>query len=288
MKNQPDVNEQVAEIGRQIAKTTANWEAALEPIAKRFVDIQNDLQVAVKKITLPAINIQKAFEAAFAPLGEQIVALQKSFKPFLESLSQALEQLPEKNKAVLMILAENGWYLDPDCSLSAMVELVELFASGNVNDANNALCDHFESRADEIESNLTSELPERSRIFLSAFEAHRRTDYALSIPVFLAQADGICHKITGEQLYSKDSRGIPRLASVLLTPEISPFAASMLAPIIEPAPITANAKAREQVPNILNRHAVLHGESTDYDNRLNSCRAISLLVYVAWILRAKE
>lgn len=287
MNNQPDVNEGLEEIGRQIARTSASWEAAIEQIAKHFVVIQKDLEVSViKSIAIPAINIKKVLDAAFVPLGEQVEAFQRTFKSSLESLSQAFEQLPQKNRDALIILAENGWYLDPELSFPAMFRLATIFTSGNIENANNALCDHFDSRADEIEANLTSQLPERTRLFSSAFGAHRRAEYALSIPVFLAQADGVCQKITGEQLYSK-RKGIPKLAQVLLTPDISLFTASMLTPIIEPAPITAGPKERDQMVNILNRHAVLHGESTDYDNRLNSCRAISLLVYVAWILREK-
>lgn len=37
-------------------------------------------------------------------------------------------------------------------------------------------------------------------------------------------------------------------------------------------------------PLSVHSHAILHGESFDYDTRLNSCRSVSLLAYVAWIL----
>lgn len=50
-------------------------------------------------------------------------------------------------------------------------------------------------------------------------------------------------------------------------------------------PISASQRERESVSNLLNRHAVLHGEAVDYDTRINSNRALSLLVYVAWVLQ---
>lgn len=288
MKYQPDMNDPLADIRRQIVTASSSWKSDLAQTVNRFVNVQNDFEVKVGLLAMPAFNLKIDVEAVLAPLGKQIEALQQSFKPIIESLVRSLEELPKKNRETLIALADNGWYLDPDLSLPDMFELAEKFTSGSLDDANSALCNHFDGRASEIGLCLISQLPERSRLFASAFEAHRRGEYALSIPVFLAQADGVCHKITGVQLYSKNRNGIPKLADVLLTPDISKLTASMLTPIIEPSPITASSKSREGMTNILNRHAVLHGESTDYDNRLNSCRAISLLVYVAWILSAKD
>lgn len=282
-------NQDFAELGRQLAKTAADCQSAMQVVVNSFQVKQQELEAAAKSIYLPVENIGKAFESAFAPLGEQVKALQTSFKPLLESLSQSFEKLPPQIRDALMTLADNGWYASPDLSIPAMFRLAEAFTPENVAAANEALCDYFEGELDAVESHLVSQLPERSRLFAAAFAAHRRSEYALSIPVFLAQADGICQKITGEQLYSKDRSGTPKLADLLITPDTPFFTKSMLAPIIEPAPITANARARQQLPdNILNRHAVLHGESSDYDTRLNSCRSISLLIYVAWILHEKS
>lgn len=282
-------NQDIAEVGRRLAKTAADCEAALQVMLKSYRNQQKELETAVRSISLPVLNLKKEFESAYAPLREQFKAIQTSITPLLQSLSESFEKLPPQIRDALMTLANNGWYASPDLSIPAMFRLAEAFTPENRDTANEALCDYFESELDAIESRLARQLPERSRLFAAAFAAHRQSEYALSIPVFLAQADGICQKITGEQLYSKDRSGTPKLADLLLTQDTPRFTKSMLAPIIEPAPITANARARQQLPdNILNRHAVLHGESTDYDTRLNSCRSISLLVYVAWILHEKN
>lgn len=282
-------NQDIAEVGRQLAKTAADCQSTMQVVANSFKIKQQEIEAVARSISVPIVSAGKALEAAFAPLGEQFKALQTSIAPLLQSLSQSFEKLPPQIRDALMTLADNGWYASPDLSIPAMFRLAEAFTPENVAAANEALCDYFESELDAVESHLVSQLPERSRLLAAAFAAHRRSEYALSIPVFLAQADGICQKITGEQLYSKDRSGTPKLADLLITPDTPLFTKSMLAPIIEPAPITANARARQQLPdNILNRHAVLHGESTDYDTRLNSCRSISLLIYVAWILHEKN
>jgi hypothetical protein len=278
-----ELSEKLAELGHQIARASATWEAALQPIVKSSVALQKSLQDMMK----PVANINKVIEAALLPLGKQIETFQNAFAPIIAALALAVEQMPEKNRQALMILAENGWYLDPDFSFGTHLEMANKFFSGSTVEANNAFCDYFDSRITEIDLDLNKQLPARGRLLSLAFHAHRAGNYALSIPVFLAQADGICKEITGEQLYSRRN-GMPKLASILLTPDMSPLSKSFLAPIVEPMPISASAIEREQMDNILNRNAILHGESTDYDNRLNSCRAISLLVYVAWILKVKE
>ena len=283
-----ELTEKLAEIGRQIARAAATWESALQPIVKGSADLQKSLEAMMKPIAISAIEIRKAVEAMLLPLVKQIEAFQNAFLPVVADIARAVEQLPERNQQALTILAENGWYLDPHLSVPTLFEMATKFYTGNTTDANNELCDHFDSRITEIDLDFNKQLPARGRLLSSAFHAHRAAEYILSIPVFLAQADGICKEITGGQLYSRGRNGVPKLASILLTSDMSPLFKSFLTPIVEPMPISASSIERERMDNILNRHAILHGESTDYDNRLNSCRAISLLVYVAWVLREKE
>ena len=214
-------------------------------------------------------------------------SFQKAFAQTSESIARSIESLPPKTQAALMTLANNGWYIDPALSIPAIFRIAEAFTPEDVSEANEAMCEYFDGQIDHIEQRLTELVPERARMLTVALSAHRRGEYVLSIPVFLAQADGICHEITGVQLYSRDG-GKPKLAKVVRKQPISPFVRSMLSPIIEPSPISANEKERVGMGDILNRHCVLHGESTDYDNKLNSCRAISLVVYVAWILQSKD
>ena len=134
------------------------------------------------------------------------------------------------------------------------------------------------------QSDLCDRFPDRSRFLDQAFDAHRRGDYALAIPVFLIQADGICKETVGEQLYAR-ANGVPRLAEILGAENEAPLRASLLSPLTDPHPISASPHERSGGPEQLFRHAILHGESLDYDTRANACRSISLLVYVAWVLR---
>lgn len=283
-----ELNTQLAEIGNQIAKTSALWETSLQPIIKINADIHKSMEAFISPMAKSIADFKKNIEASLLPIGEQIKALQDSIAPAFEAFARAIEQLPEKTRYALMILAENGWYLDPNMSIPMLTEAAKLFTSGKKEEAHDLFCDYFEGRITAIDDAFNQYLPARGRLLSFAFKAHENEQYALSVPLFLAQADGICADITGVQLYSKDRRsGVPLLASVLLTSDVSPLTISILTPIIEPMPIIAGKNERAKLDNFLNRHTVLHGESTDYDNRLNSCRAISLLVYVEWVLRQK-
>lgn len=146
------------------------------------------------------------------------------------------------------------------------------------------MCTHFEGEAPTYLSSLNGQLPHRSRFLESAFAAHARRDYAASVPLFLAQADGICHELTGKQLYRR-VKGKPQLAAALAGWDEEFIIGSLIGPLTEPTILTATPTERAAASDdVLNRHVVLHGESTAYDTRRNSCRAMSLLVYVAWVL----
>ena len=77
---------------------------------------------------------------------------------------------------------------------------------------------------------------------------------------------------------SKDKR--PEVAIYIDGVEGDTYLSAMLYPLEHCLPIAASTKDREPDFKGLNRHQVLHGESTTYDTETNSLKAISLLNYV--------
>jgi hypothetical protein len=271
-------DEDLKGLRRQVEMMADSFKAQNEQVARQINSWRSDYEKQALQV--------KQWAANFHLQTINAESFQKAFAQTSESITRSIESLPPKTQAALITLANNGWYIDPDLSIPAIFRIAEAFTPEDVSEANDAMCEYFDGQIVQVEQRLTELVPERARLLSVALTAHRRGEYALSIPVFLAQADGICHQITGVQLYSRDN-GKPKLAKVLKKQQISSFVRSMLSPIIEPSPISASGKERVGMVDILNRHCVLHGESTDYDNRLNSCRAISLVVYVAWILQSK-
>lgn len=122
---------------------------------------------------------------------------------------------------------------------------------------------HLRSSQTLIEVDLAKHHPKRAKLLQGALRAHDEGKYDLSIPVLLAQADGICAEVTGVQAYSRRD-GVPKLAAVINTDALTPLVAALFYPLISPTPISASAPERAQAnAQILNRHAVLHGEDVD-------------------------
>lgn len=221
--------------------------------------------------------------ALIRPMVEVVASIQESIGPFFVELSRALAQLPVRTRESLATLAQHGWYLDPEMTLPGIAEVVAGFAQGQVTEANDELTAYFDQRRETILTTLCTAFPQRATVFTSAFEAHAAGKYELSIPVLLAQADGICLELTGVQLYSKRD-GKTRVSEAVATFDVDGFTAALLHPLTEVFPITFSAKERVGRSNILNRHAILHGESVDYGTHINGCKAISLLSFTAWAL----
>ena len=105
----------------------------------------------------------------------------------------------------------------------------------------------------------------------------------------LTQADGIAEESLGVGLYAKSKKGVPKTASAVREHrEHHPnyfYLDIFLEPLQVSLPLTDAAAKRGSGSDLLNRHAVLHGVSVDYDTEVNSCRAISLLAYLSWAVR---
>jgi hypothetical protein len=210
--------------------------------------------------------------------------IMRSFTEPFQQLSETMRQLPSRTRAALLRLGERGWYLDLEMPLPWLWELDRAIASGDHQGVEEALVEYFETQRDKIKGRLVEWFPSRARIFECAFAAHARGEYELSVPVFLIQADGICQELIGIQLFKRRD-GVPALAKHVEGVPEDTFRAALLHPLVQPLPISASAKERESFLEALNRHAVLHGESVDYGTVPNSLKALSLLSYVADVLR---
>jgi hypothetical protein len=198
--------------------------------------------------------------------------------------AELFKDLPERVKENLVALAEAGWYLDSEMPISELIYFKEELKTGNPHEINAGLADYFRSGLDRIEATLINRHPTRSQLIQDAFSAHREDKWNLSIPALFIQADGICFDLTKQQLFTK--RGL-RTFVRRLDPET--IERAYLEPLLRNIPITASVEVRKRSSPDLNRHAVLHGESTDFGTEVNGLKAISFLNFVSHVLlRASE
>ena len=198
----------------------------------------------------------------------------------LRRLLRWLEQQPLQDKESLTKLAHRGWFLGPRMPVASIPRLgsaVERMPS----EVDLAVAQHVRRQLDHIEAALIETYPLRAHLFQEAFGAHRESKYALSIPVFLSQADGVFYDRFGKLLFSKKSSAT---VSALSSAVRGRFFQAVLHPLTISAPLWRHTCSLDDTFAGLNRHQVIHGMKVNYDTELNSLKAISLLDNLVWVL----
>jgi hypothetical protein len=151
----------------------------------------------------------------FADLREDIAEFQRhqaeqaaKWKKVLNEISSLSridweESRSHTNKCI-DILLRRGWFISNwHTPLTAVVHTANLVVEGAVESCDNRMAEHFSSLVPTIEKEIGQKFPTRYAILKEAFEAHVQGKYNLSIPVILAQADGIGIDTFGVSPYSR-------------------------------------------------------------------------------------
>ena len=264
----------------------------------------DDLARAIEQATEPARELQTKLAAAFSPFAAIHDGLQRQVDGWHGNLRRALESsgiketlksmdavitrvqmLPLNLKEQLIVLAQHGWYIDPEMAVVDVQKLRLAFEEGEIEAAHAWFVDYYSDQLDVIERRLVARHPTRAKVIAAAFKAHRSGEYDLSVPPFLSQADGIALDLHQRELYIKrKDKGVHVLIDAM--PE-DDFNRIQWAVFQESSPLTANTKELPANFDGLNRHAVLHGVNPNYGTEANSLRALSLLNYVAYALSSE-
>ena len=224
-------------------------------------------------------------------------------KNFVVSLNRAAEgyrqRLQEYPKLAQKIeyLASEGWFVSVfHLTFSELDKLSRDDLSGDELVA--SVEGLYRERFDELVSSICNEYPDRKSIIQAAARAHRENSYELSVPVFFAQADGICSAKIERYLFISGRGNSENLVPVA-NEKLRELAFKdglmdllehvMWLPMAKVQPVALNRGGRRQIGySGLNRHAVLHGDSVDYANETNSLKAFSLLSHVGTLLATVE
>ncbi len=248
-------------------------------------------------------KIQKKLNNIISPNSLiEINKLNKIFEDFREisnriltpEFLKILENFPVRLRDQVSQLAEHGWFIDPagvmKHSGSTLGDPYDAFiTSGN----NNVLIKYFKDRLETIEQSVIEKFPKRGHLIKSAFKAHRKKEYELSIPVFFAQIDGICTENFGGEFFRQENKKPKTAKYVQNKYKEGQIMWALMFTLIEPNILHTSKKDRQknklsdsaQDIYSMNRHAVLHGESLNYGTEINGLKAISLINYVTHILK---
>ena len=248
-------------------------------------------QALIHKRFVEGIRSQTVGLDRFAERLRQLNEFPKRIAEWEESFRRLVKELPERDRKALRRLGEEGWFFDPDMPITLLGNLEALFQEHPLDEMADALScflsDFFRKQLDIIEGKLIDSYPRRGRLFRQAFEAHREGKYGLSIPVFLTQADGIFWERTPQNQSLFITKQRKRASGEYASHISGRYIEIWLHPLSLLLPLWMNKSERDDRSDSfvgLNRHQVLHGESTDYDTEQNSLKAISLLSYLQWIL----
>lgn len=204
---------------------------------------------------------------------------------------ERLGSLPEETKRFLADLAYRGWFFTDEMTLNEISVFYNLTTAQNSTDETDIdgyMEKLVERYKEHIKQQIYTRYPKRRNVLESAFNAHDRGEYNLSIPVFLAQADGIgSDLLSGISPFSRKSSSTPGM--LVTAQEINRLSAQVDTTIIEPLGLplamTARSDSSERLshPHLYNRHEVLHGISVDYGTKTNSLKAISLLGHLVTV-----
>lgn len=222
----------------------------------------------------------------------------------LPEWKRRLEELSPETKRIMGVAAQRGWFLGWYYDLEEAFALVQQMGDLNEDQIDEYMASYYRTRFKELSSNLILALPNRALAIGAACRAHAHgseDDYALAIPVFIAQGDGLLADILGEESpfgkarQRKGDEPPPTeferetIATNLIRTRIQDADDLM---ILEPLLILhnldylKNAKERAALEasgiafDALNRHEVMHGLVSDYGTELNSLKAFSVLCFV--------
>ena len=187
---------------------------------------------------------------------------------------------------ILRTVIRHGWYPTANMSggeVSYLAGELEDPDEERAASAHQVFINKFREDADTIEQRLATQFPDRAQVIADAFAAHRQDKFNLSIPVFLAQADGIAWDRLGMTLFS--SKTIQEAEGLSSGVQEGILRRLFLSLMWEEWPAALSAHKRPADFAGLNRHQVMHGEVCDYGTKENSLKAMSLLNFCAFVLR---
>lgn len=238
-------------------------------------------------------GVREAFQSIVRGIQQVVAKVQPIFKFFgtmLLAIAEMMERLPEELQRAVLALAARGWFFDHEADLADYWMAEAHIREGNAAGADALMFNHFASRLDDIEEALCARVPQRSQKIRNAIAAHRRGEFDLSVLALLAQADGVCKELRGGHFFLMDRlTRKPEAAAYAMANSNSVFSQVLHMALVEQIPLKHQMSKRDTADaGLLNRHAVMHGESLDYDTKENSLRALSLLNYVALALDPQD
>lgn len=204
------------------------------------------------------------------------------------NIQNRLREMPDLVRQAQDKLLSLGWYVTDDFDIIDIVKINKM----SDEEIEQYMIETSRVLKETILNNTKELFPHRYKIIKEAFELHDIDKYNLSIPVMLAQADGISNELLDVSFYGRNRKGEPKtkqaVAEKLNLDNDSDKLGNQF--FLRPLDIMTSIfittwerdeKVKEQsnFPRF-NRHGVMHGIDLDYGIEANGLRCIVLLGYL--------
>jgi hypothetical protein len=267
----------IIHIGKVTGKTSAKFTISLAKNAEQIIQNQNKaLQAITENLIRRAQNQDKAIQAIQRKLQQW-----QNF-PSVETLADSLKLIKG-----ISVFPLDGWYLSND-AVEVLGGIYLIHVSENWQDT--AIKNDFQSKTiayvnkylDTIKIKILNQASNRSTVIDEIFKLHNEKRYWAAIPLALAQIDGICNEHYGVGFFKNErvekKKYIQKLTKTLEDKSFSSLLHKQMQfdDKNKLQLIQGNNTSFDQ----LNRHTIMHGESTEYGTEINSTKAILLLDFL--------
>lgn len=255
------------------------------------VDKLGDSDVAIKLPTKDLSSLTEGLNGFLVEVGKFIVNMKNA--------NDRRNIVYKDLDGYLKILAEHSWFISLNLSWHDYEYLSFSFSDAPKEKSlvadflNDRFTKCYAENFDYLWAKAVEQFPNREFAINPAARAHLCGDYALSIPVFMSQAEGMIRDLTKAELFSKTTPKFTNVSDVARTKHsqvvqlgswLSYADAAHWAQLKDPLPIALNDTDRKKRGyNGLNRNTVLHGIDIEYATELNSFKAFSLMCHAAGI-----
>jgi hypothetical protein len=276
----------VQQAARLCSKTVAAYQvmrrkafAVTTPEPARAKALATDL---VESSALP--RLLDAVSKAVAAVSNFVIENQSLFVS-LARIADDIDGWPEWQRELWAQAALGGWYINWHTPITINTPISRGKATLDA-----FMVAHLKRDWAAITSNIVSAVPERREILQCAFDLHTEKRYLASIPLFFAQADGICAEYVGAHLFTDGTEREARLQ--VLQASKGDFAAILLQTLGLQTQFTAGISKYSPRRKALapNRNGILHGSRRhlDYGTETNSLKSLSLLAFVVFTLTGEH
>ena len=267
---------------QQSVRWAARTRIELSPMKIPRIEIPRVHTEEMLEVSRATLQFESQYRHQFAELTEAFRELQQQYVGQFQRVLEGIEKMTPALAEGLKVMAKHGWFLDNEMPIDYIME-VAYADDEDVKRIDELFIEHFRSRMWSIEAQVSRAHRNRRPLLQAAFGAHRNGLYELSVPLLLAQADGVFSEGLGGSPFMSKPRTSAR--TTLATAAQSTWTREvLLSALWAQAAVWMSENERGNSFSNLNRHQVLHGEVVDYGTEANSLKAASLLNYFAMLV----